>query len=335
MFVPAALDDAGLSPEAFRIFGRVCRRWSPERGCDESKARMMAELGIGRDPFWAALRELEARRFVERSGRGKGARIDWLPPSEWLDARPAEAENGPDSGPNRKVRQEDQTDDEWSGERTKEWSDSRTKRMVRNPDHKGIPPEGDPLKGPSEPAAAGRDEEGGADPVPDAAAVEDEKRGDPSDPRNRAYVLLAERGVDGPVAKRLAAAHAAESVDAVATACHRFDREGGKSPGWLVRAVEEGYASAPPSPSRQAATPGRPREAEEGSKIPARLVAEDAAGRPGQSAEPPDWRELAEAERLAELARLDGHADYRQPTRRSPLRDLPTAPVDGAQPQDS
>lgn len=67
---------------------------------------------------------------------------------------------------------------------------------------------------------------------------------------DRTAELLTTRGVDAPVARRLSAEHG----DRVEAMVERYDAEraGGKAigPGWLVAAVEEGYAplaQAPPS----------------------------------------------------------------------------------------
>ena len=56
---------------------------------------------------------------------------------------------------------------------------------------------------------------------------------------NDAMTLLLERGVDEAVAVRLAGAW----PERVAALCERFDAEGGHGPGWLVRAIEDGWAA--------------------------------------------------------------------------------------------
>lgn len=176
------------------------------------------------------------------------------------------------------------------------------------------------------PVAADLEVEGegepGGDVVPAAAAGIDEgKTGDPSDPRNRAWALLTDRGVDGPVARRLAAEHAAESVEAVAVVCHRFDREGDKSPGWLVRAVERGFAAATPTPARQAAThTGRTPEQDRGSRAAAEAAREIATGElPGTPGLSAARAAVLDAQRIAEeaQARRTAEAQARRQQRRA------------------
>lgn len=91
MFVPAVVDDAGLSPNAFRIYGRICRRWSERQGCNEAKVNMARACGMGKTACFDALNELEERGMILRSGSGKASRIDLVPPSGWRRASTGQA----------------------------------------------------------------------------------------------------------------------------------------------------------------------------------------------------------------------------------------------------
>lgn len=79
-YIPATLDDAGLSPSAFRVYCRIARRWSPERGCDESASNMAAACRLKRLTVFRALSELEDAKLIKRTERpGQTTRIDIIP----------------------------------------------------------------------------------------------------------------------------------------------------------------------------------------------------------------------------------------------------------------
>ena len=89
MLVSAAADDAGLSVHAFRVLGRICRRWSERDGCYESSANMARACRMKRDTLYRALGELEARSMIRRTDRpGRSSRIDPTPPSDWTPPAP-------------------------------------------------------------------------------------------------------------------------------------------------------------------------------------------------------------------------------------------------------
>ena len=77
MFVPAAIDDAGLSVHAFRLYARICRRWSPDEGCYESAASMARACRMKRDTVFIARSELVDVGLVTLTERpGETTRID-------------------------------------------------------------------------------------------------------------------------------------------------------------------------------------------------------------------------------------------------------------------
>lgn len=82
----SALDDAGLSVYAFRIAGRIGRRWNERRGCDESVNNMADGCGMDRKTAYAAIKELTQRGIVVKTTRpGKPSRFDFAPVEEWSD----------------------------------------------------------------------------------------------------------------------------------------------------------------------------------------------------------------------------------------------------------
>lgn len=68
IFVHSSLDDAGLSPEAFRVYCHIARR-AGERGAFPSIESIARNCGMSRRPVMRSLRELIDRHMVSRQSR--------------------------------------------------------------------------------------------------------------------------------------------------------------------------------------------------------------------------------------------------------------------------
>lgn len=111
IFIHSSLDDAGLTPQEFRLFAHLSRR----AGSGEawaSAASMATACRMHQDTVWAALNELERRRMVVREARpGKTTLIRLTKPSDWnlnppgLEGHPLKPGDGnggtPPTPPNR------------------------------------------------------------------------------------------------------------------------------------------------------------------------------------------------------------------------------------------
>ena len=159
------------------------------------------------------------------------------------------------------------------------------------------------------------------------------KTGDPADPRNLAFAALRKRGLDEPAAKRLAGRHVGRVLPLVErlNAEFRMARQLDNplpGPGWLVRAVEEGWdpdqRPAPPPGLQADRHQGRSAEAERNMARIQQMRREDEAG--VERGDVGDWKAQMEEERRKERARLEALQAERRPVRRS-ARDLPTEPV--------
>lgn len=83
VFIHAALDDAGLSLAAFRLYCHLSRR-AGRSGIYPAVKSMAATCRINEDTVWRALSELEARGMLERKPRpGRSTEIILQPPSTW------------------------------------------------------------------------------------------------------------------------------------------------------------------------------------------------------------------------------------------------------------
>lgn len=87
--IPAALDDAGLDPYAFRVFARIVRRSGVDSTCWESVEEMARGCGMCERRCRLGLRLLEKLNFIS------GTRVRGLttiyrpnPPAEWLTSAP-------------------------------------------------------------------------------------------------------------------------------------------------------------------------------------------------------------------------------------------------------
>lgn len=111
IFIHSSLDDAGLTPQEFRLFAHLSRR----AGSGEawaSAASMASACRMHQDTVWASLNELERRNMVIRQARpGKTTLIRLTKPSDWnlnppgFEGHPSKAPTGnggtPPTPPNR------------------------------------------------------------------------------------------------------------------------------------------------------------------------------------------------------------------------------------------
>lgn len=343
MFVAAQLDDAGLSDAAFRVLGRINRRWTPERGCYESKAKMVDTIPMSKDRLYAALDELDRRRFIERTGRGAGARIDPLPPSEWLTEEEAERlENVRETRTHRMSGNPGQTPGECLDNPDKLCPGNPDLRMSGNPGHKGDPPKGI-HEGPSSTTTTQPGPDGGAvDPGAEGVVVDDQDQGavvggtEHADEKNAAWRMLQSRGVAQAVP--LAADHW-RHVPAAVEVYDRGLADGSiGGPGWFTGALPS-WRTPTVAPAKQAAThTGRTPEQERGTAKTMGLLRDPT---PPASADVVA-ASMAEAEAaIAEGARLRAEADEARRAERSRKRrarsaaGLPTPDDDVPQPQSS
>lgn len=83
IFIHSSLDDAGLTPQEFRLFAHLSRR-AGEGVAFAAAASMAKACRMHPDTIWSALAELERRNMVVRETRpGKTTRIRLTKPSDW------------------------------------------------------------------------------------------------------------------------------------------------------------------------------------------------------------------------------------------------------------
>lgn len=95
-FIPALLDDAGLTPTEFRVYFAILRRGD----CFESVPKIANRCRMHRDTVWAALKSLEARGAITKSPKpGHTTLFTALPVSFWAQPNgnegPAETKGYP------------------------------------------------------------------------------------------------------------------------------------------------------------------------------------------------------------------------------------------------
>ena len=82
-FIPAWLDDLGLTPQQFRLLAHVWRRGR----CHASAGSMAAACRLKRDTVFSGLAELERRGLIRRTPRqGQTTIIEPVPPNGTGDA---------------------------------------------------------------------------------------------------------------------------------------------------------------------------------------------------------------------------------------------------------
>ena len=79
-FIPAALDDSGLTPNEFRVYCAILRRGN----CFESVPNLARRIRLHRDTVWAVLKSLETRGAIVRTNqRGRTSIFSALAVSLW------------------------------------------------------------------------------------------------------------------------------------------------------------------------------------------------------------------------------------------------------------
>jgi hypothetical protein len=87
IFIHSALDEAGLTAAAFRVFAHLARRAGKD-GCFPSADNMAKTCRLERKTIFAALTELEDMGLIERQKRaGCSTRYTLNPPSRWVAKR--------------------------------------------------------------------------------------------------------------------------------------------------------------------------------------------------------------------------------------------------------
>lgn len=86
-FVHSDVDDYGLTPEEFRVFGRVMRRWNKEKGCIEGSRQMAKGCSVSDRTVRNCLFVLVAAGVLRRTDRsiGLSPRYDPMPFEQWVD----------------------------------------------------------------------------------------------------------------------------------------------------------------------------------------------------------------------------------------------------------
>ncbi|MBD2653125.1 helix-turn-helix domain-containing protein [Synechocystis sp. FACHB-383] len=84
-FITSDLDDFGLDPYAFRIYGRIARRAGGRHGCFESIDNMAKACHMNRDTAYKAIKTLlKHQLIVKETHKGKTSNY-WLTPREqWI-----------------------------------------------------------------------------------------------------------------------------------------------------------------------------------------------------------------------------------------------------------
>lgn len=87
MSVRSYLDDYGLTPQEFRVYGRVWRRWNEKDGCFESSRRMAKGCQMSDRTVRNCLFVLVAARLLKRTDLGQNLtlRYDPMPRESWAN----------------------------------------------------------------------------------------------------------------------------------------------------------------------------------------------------------------------------------------------------------
>ena len=85
-FIPAALDDAGLTPAQFRVLCRISRRGI----CNEAVPNIAAGCGLCENTVWRALKDLLALQMIARESRhGQTSFYSVAPLESWKQPAPS------------------------------------------------------------------------------------------------------------------------------------------------------------------------------------------------------------------------------------------------------
>jgi hypothetical protein len=100
LFIHSALDEAGLTVHAFRIYCHLARRAGKDGAAYPGAESMAALCRMKRDTVFAALRELEGRGMLERRKRHGSSNEYWLTKaSQWRQISPVPNEGtSPETG---------------------------------------------------------------------------------------------------------------------------------------------------------------------------------------------------------------------------------------------
>lgn len=137
-FIPAALDDAGLTPHQFRVFCRIARRGD----CTESVGRIAEATRMTENTVRSALKELVGRSMITKTKRpGTTNLYEVLPPSEWGPTS-EKAEEDPSQKDTHPLKHPSQMTGWVPSQKTGEHPSQKTGGAS-----KGYPLEGYPLEG--------------------------------------------------------------------------------------------------------------------------------------------------------------------------------------------
>lgn len=287
-FIPAWLDEAGLTPVQSRVLIHLWRRADRKTGrCWPGADSIAEKCKIHRDSVWPALKELERRGLLRRQRRtGTSNEFFLFPPGD------ATGNGGPTGteGPTQSLETDGPRSLEWDGPRSQE-SDGRG--MQETEGRKGIPIKETQRKNPSEGEAPPHT---GFSPL----VLSEEERDD----------ICGEFFIDS---------------DAVYAALKVFNRRKATYPtdprtaeaftGWLETstygkgflraesaACRQGQKNAPPPPSRAPSGPSSPDPESDGPPDWKRFVAESFSGFETAGKE---WRDLADIHRRTIQAKYD------------------------------
>jgi hypothetical protein len=207
-FVHSALDEAGLSVHAFRVYCHLARRAGKDGAAYPGAVSMAAVCRMKRDTVFTALRELEGRGMLERQKRHGSSNEYWLTKaSQWRQISPvpnegASPETGLHPSPQTGLHPSPQTG------------------------RKGIPSEGNPRKGNPEAmptASQGRH----CDPAFEMLAkVQDSKQLDEMTPSERGAIHKALKEIKGTAPPGTTAEQLATEIKRRAAAYHEKFSEG-------------------------------------------------------------------------------------------------------------
>lgn len=128
-FIPAKLDDAGLTAAQFRIVARIARRGD----CNESVPKMARGCRLDKGTVWAALSALLDLKFITKTSRPGRSTLYKVASSELWSAP---TRNGHPPEKTGRVAKPDDTHPKRQGDHPPEKTG-----------HKGYPFEGNPMKG--------------------------------------------------------------------------------------------------------------------------------------------------------------------------------------------
>ena len=131
-FIPAVLDDFGLTASQFRVLCHLLRRAGKDRECYPSTRTIAAACKLHRDTVWACLKDLEKLHLIQRSrGNFNSNQYTILPiksSDEGWRKRRASGNGGMAESKGQPL------------------AETEGQRLAESEGHKGIPLEGNPIK---------------------------------------------------------------------------------------------------------------------------------------------------------------------------------------------